>query len=84
MSNWRYKIELNGVIERVSEDFDLTRVEEPCPEEVRDALAAECEKAQPLYRFGQQFRDAKSIAEVNRILDSVFTVADEKLVWCGL
>lgn len=84
MTNWRYRIKLNEVIERVSEDFDLTRVEEPCPEEVRNALAEECEKAQPLYSFGQRLRDAGSIAEVNRILDTVFDVADQKLVWCGL
>lgn len=84
MANWRYKIELNQAISQVTEDYDLSRVEEPCPEEVRDILAKECEKAAPLRRFGQQFRDAKSIAEVNRILNDVFEEADKKLVWCGL
>lgn len=84
MANWRHKIELNQAINKVSEEYDLTRLEEPCPVEVRDALAVECEKVFPLRRFGKKFRDAKSIAEVNRILDDVFDVADKKLVWCGL
>lgn len=84
MANWRYKIELNKVISQVSEDFDLSQFEEPCPENVRVALAEECEKAAPLRRFGRQLRDASSIAEVNRILDSVFSEADQQLVWCGL
>lgn len=84
MTNWRYRIKLNEVLERVSDEHDLSRHEEPCPEEVRNALAEECEKAAPLHHFGQQFRDAKSIAEVNRILHSVYDVADKRLVWCGL
>jgi len=84
MVNWRHRIELNETLERVSDEFDLTRHEEPCPEEVREALAVECEKAPPLQRFGRQIREAKSIAEVNRILDTVYSVADEQLVWCGL
>jgi len=84
MANWQHRIELNQVINQVSEDHDLTRLEEPCPEEVREAIAAECEKAAPLRHFGKKIRGAKSIAEVNRILTNVYSVADRELVWCGL
>lgn len=84
MANWQHKIELNQIIQQVSEDFDLSRLEEPCPEQARNALATEIEKAPPLTHFGPKIRDAKSIAEVNRLLEAIFSAADHNLVWCGL
>lgn len=80
---WRYEINLNVVLSELGEEFDLSRHEEFCPEEVRELLAKECEKARPLRRFATPIRDAQSIAEVNRILENVYDVADIQGVWCG-
>jgi hypothetical protein len=82
--NWRYKIELNKALTEMSEKYDLERHEEPCPKEVKEALASEIKKAWPLQRFCQKILDAKSIAQVNRILENVWNAADTERVWCGL
>lgn len=84
MANWRYKIELNKVLTEMSEKHDLERHEEPCPKEVKEALAKELEKAWPLHRFCEKILNAKSIAQVNRILENVWNAADTEGVWCGL
>ncbi len=84
MAAWRYKIELNKVLTEMSEKHDLECHEEPCPKEVKEALAKELEKAWPLKRFCQKILDAKSIAQVNRILENVWNAADTERVWCGL
>ena len=84
MTNWREGIELNAAIAESSERFDLSRHEEPMPTEAAERLACAVESSVWLQRFGRQIREAKSIAEVNRILASVFNEADKKLVWCGL
>ena len=81
--NWRHKIELNAVLAKTSEDFDLERVEEDCPEEVKKLLSEEVKKAWPLARFAPKIMNAKSIAEVNRILENVYNEADRRAVWCG-
>ena len=83
MSNWRYECALNQVIAQMSEQFDLTRLEESVPVEVRRALSEEVKKALPLVRFAPTIMDARSIAEMNRILENVFDTADAELVWCG-
>lgn len=83
MAAWRYKIELNPLIQTLSEQYDLTNHEEPCPDEVREQLALEVEKAWPLNMYGKKLRKAKSIAELNRILNNVFDRADLEMVWCG-
>jgi hypothetical protein len=70
MANWRYKIELNKVLTEMSEKHDLERHEEPCLKEVKEALANEIGKAWPLKRFCEKILKAKSIAEVNRILEN--------------
>lgn len=82
--NWRYKIELRKVLSDMADQHDLERVEEPCPEEVKTAIATEIEKALPLHRFAKQIRQAKSIAAVNRILNKIYDEADQSAVWCGL
>ena len=84
MANWRFNISLNKVLNQCNEDFDLSRHEEDCPEEVKEALAAEVAKAWPLARFSQKIRACKSIAELNRILEVVWDAADTERVWCGL
>lgn len=83
MAQWTHKIDLNEVIGRMSDEHDLTRLERKCPKEVKDAIAAEIEKASPIARFGPQVRKAKSIAEVTRVLADVFDAADRERVWCG-
>jgi hypothetical protein len=84
MANWREKIELNQTLNRVQESHDLSRFEEPCPDEVKSALATELEKSVWLKRHGARIRGADSIAEVNRILANVYDDADRHLVWCGM
>ena len=32
---WRYKIDLSGVMAQCADQYDLTRVEEDCPAEVK-------------------------------------------------
>lgn len=83
MANWNYKIELNKVMTKVSNDFDLSNYEEECPKEVKEAIAIEVEKAIPLKHFAPKLRKAVSIAEVNRIIERVYNEADRSLVWCG-
>jgi len=82
--NWRYTIDLAGAMRQSIDDFDLTRLEEPCPAAVLGRLADEVEKAPPLSHFGTRLRAAKSIAEVNRLLIEVYDRADDTRVWCGL
>ena len=84
MTDWRYKIELCAVLGKCNEEHDLSRFEEPCPAEVREAVAKEITKALPLVRFAKQVRAVKSIAEFNRVLARIYDEADEKLVWCGM
>lgn len=84
MARWLYTIDLSGVLNKVGESYDLTRFEEDCPDDVKEAIAAEVEKAPPLARFAELFRNAKSIAEVNRVLNDVYDVADRQRVWCGI
>lgn len=81
--NWRYKIELNKVLADMGDQFDLSCVEKRCPKAVKEALAKEVEKAAPLRRFASTILSAKSIAEVERILENVFNEADRSAVWCG-
>ena len=84
MANWRFQIQLNKVLADQEEKHDFSRVEEPCPQECLEELAVEVSKAWPLARFAGQLRKAKSIAEVNRILENVYNAADTHRVWCGL
>jgi len=84
MSHWRFKIELNYVIHKCNEDYDLSNFEDHCPSEVKEAIATEVEKAFPLQRFGKQVRNCETIAALNRILDDIFNTADSELVWCGM
>ena len=84
MAQWIEKIELNGVLGKAGEKFDLSRAEEDCPDEVKNDLAAEVAKSIWLSRFSGRLRGARSIAEVNRILEQVFDEADRHRVWCGL
>jgi hypothetical protein len=75
---------LNQILKQVSENYDLSREEEDCPAEVKEAIAVELEKAPPLKRFAEHIRNAKSIAKVNRVLDNVWDEADYSKVWCGV
>jgi hypothetical protein len=84
MTEWRHKINLAGVMFKCAEEHDLAHVEEDCPEEVKEAIATEIVKAWPLKRFAQTIRQAKSIAEVNRILENIYDEADRSSVWCGI
>ena len=84
MANWLHKIELNAVIAEVSEEYDLECVEEKCPQEAKESLALEVEKAPPIAHFGALIRKCKSIAAVNRMLERIFNAADAQKVWCGM
>ena len=84
MTNWLYEIDLAGVLKQASEEYDLSCVEKPCPLKVKRALAAELRKASPIAFMSAAITKAKSIAEVNRVLNSVYDVADRRNVWCGL
>ena len=83
MAAWRYRIQLNEVIAWATSEFDLSEVEKECPDQVKNKIAEELRKAFPLQRFASKILQAKSIAEVNRILEKVFDTADSELVWCG-
>lgn len=83
MAQWRYKILLNETISRLSEEHDLTRFEEPCPEVVKTDICAELNKAAPLCRFVKDVEKCKTIAALNRLLVRIFDEADRSLVWCG-
>lgn len=82
--SWREHIDIAGVLEVMSEKYDLEREEEPCPPEVGEALAAEASKSIWLNRFGSELRASKSIAETNRILNRLYNDADRHRVWCGM
>lgn len=84
MANWRHKIELNQVIEDLSEKYNLSCHEEDCPQEVKEGIAKEIEKAWPIKRHADEVRKVKSIAALYRRLDLVFDDADTHLVWCGM
>lgn len=84
MANWKHKIELNKVLADMGDKHDLSSVEEPCPDGVKEAIATELAKARPLQKFCTPIRKAVSIAAVNRILDRVYDEADRSLVWCGI
>ncbi len=81
MADWRYRIALNKVIEEMNEKHDLSRQEDPCPQEVLDALSKEVSKAPPLVHFVGRIKRAKTIAALNRILEIVYDEADRFLVW---
>jgi hypothetical protein len=81
---WLYRIDLAGVMLQCAEKHDLTRVEEDCPEDVKELIAVEISKADPLKRFAESVRNSKSIAELNRILQKIYDEADFRRVWCGL
>lgn len=84
MANWRWTIDLKGILNKAADEHDLEKVELPCPDPVRNALAEEVSKAPPLRRFAGAIRAAETIAEVNRILNRVYEEADYAKVWCGL
>lgn len=83
MANWQHKIQLNEIIEQCSEEFDLERHEEPCPDVVKERLAVEVAKALPIAHFAGRIRTVNSIAELNRVLARLFDDADRHSVWCG-
>jgi hypothetical protein len=82
--NWQYTIDLAGVLDKACEEFDLSLVENDCPKAVKENIANELKKAFPLARFAPRIMKAKSIAAVNRILNTVYDEADRSKVWCGL
>jgi flagellar motor switch protein FliM len=84
MTNWRYRIELAKVLEKCNENHDLSHYEEECPQDVKDLIAAEISKAWPLTRLAPRVTESKTIAELNRVLQLVYDVADAELVWCGI
>ncbi len=84
MAEWQHRINLAGVLSAMGEKHDLSRVEEDCPEEVKEALAVEIRKAPPISHFAGRIKRAKSIAAVNRALAALYDDADRWKVWCGL
>ena len=82
--NWRYKIELNQRLREMGEQFDLSYLEEDCPQEVKQAISAECRKAPSLRRFAEIVLGCKSIAAVNRVLAAIYDEADRSAIWCGM
>ena len=84
MAAWRYKIDLAGVMLKCVEQYDLSRVEEDCPIEIKELIATEISKAPPLACFATAIRNCKSIAELDRTLTKIYDRADLRLVWCGI
>ena len=84
MANWQHSIELNGVVSEMNDRYDLSRVEEDCPDAVKVALANEIRKARPIAGYANDIIACVSIAELNRMLDRVYDSADKNLVWCGM
>lgn len=80
---WREKINLNSVLAKMDSEHDLSRLEEDCPAEVKEAIAVEVAKSSTLGYFAGRIRRAKSIAAVNRVLARLFDEADKFKVWCG-
>lgn len=81
---WKETINIHGVLDNANAKHDLSRVEEPCPGNVKEELAREVEKSTALKTFAPRIRNAKSIAAVNRVLNKVFNAADANLVWVGM
>ena len=81
--NWREKIELNAVLDKCNEKYDLSCVELNAPEEVKEWISQEIRKSIWLNRHITPIKNAKTIAELNRILERVFNDADQYKVWCG-
>ena len=84
MANWIEKIELNKAINIATEQYDLSRHEEPCPNEVKELIIAELNRSQILRRFAISVKKVKSIAALNRLLVQIYDEADYRKVWCGL
>ena len=83
MANWKYKINLNGLITTLTEEYDLTDDDSFCPDPVKKQLAEEVKKAFPLSHFAVMLLEAETVGDVNSILADIFDDADRKLVWCG-
>jgi hypothetical protein len=81
---WRYKIDLANVLIECAEKHDMSRVEEDCPEEVKEMIIQEISKASPLKRFAKPIQDCKSIAALNRVLEQIYDESDFSRVWCGI
>lgn len=81
--NWQYKISLNKVLSQLNDEFDFEKLEAPCPQEAKTAIAVEIARALPLKRFRQQIIDCQTIAEMNRVLERIYDAADRSKVWCG-
>lgn len=84
MANWQEKLELNTILSDLSDKYDLERLEEPVPEEVKTAIATELKKSRWLVQYASKIENSKSIAETNRVLEKVYDAADRHLVWLGL
>lgn len=85
MTRWiGESLELNVLMRRAHDNYNLTCHEEPMPKEVLESLAAEVKKSHILCRFANEFLEAKSISETYRILRRVFDEADARNVWCGI
>ena len=84
MRRWVCKIALGKVLAEIGEKHDLSRFEEPCPQEALDAIASEIQKAPQLLRFAHEMRACKSIAAANRVIERVYDEADRSGVWCGI
>ena len=81
---WDYRINLNGVISKMNDKYDLECFEKPCPDEVKTAIAAEIAQAPPLAGWKDDVLQCKTIAELNRLLERILDRADDYRVWCGL
>lgn len=83
MPVWLEKIELNQAIAKANDEYDLSRLEEPVPDAVKEQLAAVLKPSMWLSRFAAKIQSCKSIAELNRVLAQVYDAADRHRVWCG-
>ena len=81
---WSEKIDLNRLLTKLDEEYDLERVEENCPQAVKEAIVAEIRKSTWLASYAEDVLACKSIAAVNRCLQKIYDVADIRRVWCGM
>lgn len=82
--NWRYKLNLGEVISECDEKFDLSKHEEAVPEEVKTRISDCLSSSNILNAWASKVRHSRSIAELNRILDEIYDIADRQKIWLGL
>lgn len=81
---WNYRIDLNGVVQQLNEELDWKDQEAVCPAVAKERICEEIKKAPPLTGLCGRVMEAESVADLNRVLELIYELADQQRVWCGL